>query len=522
MASGKLSPRQKMINLMYLIFIAMLALNMSKEVLAAFGLMNEKLEASNNKVTENNLAFLENLETKASEDAAKYEELYKDAQKIKQLSKEYYDYLEDLKTQMVKDIEDPSDYQVMDKSDYLDQKFFQGDNLAPQGKEFMKRITDYRSQVSAILGDGFPDVKDALNARFKTGEEDGKVERRDGAKVDWINYHYEGFPLIASLTKLTSIQSDIKATEEAALKAMLQGELTSQVSLSNFSTLLDTEKSAFYSGEKFQGSIVLGKTDKSAKPVRAELTLDGRKLSEGRDYQLEEGGVKLLIGAGSPGDHTISGILVYMQDGNEKEVPVKNSFSTISKPNAALIAADKMNVVYRGVSNPMSITIPGIPNNKVSASAAGLSKRSGSSYVMNPGKGRTVTITASGTLPDGQRVSSRSEFRIKDIPRPAGAVRGETGSTKMPRRNLEISSVSAVLEDFDFDLNLAIGGFKFKVPGQPTVVVKGGKLDSRAKSALKRAKRGDAVQIFDIQAYITNNKSYKLKKVSPVIVEITN
>ena len=181
-----------------------------------------------------------------------------------------------------------------------------------------------------------------------------------------------------------------------------------------------------------------------------------------------------------------------------------------------------MNVVYRGVSNPMTISIPGIPSNKVSASAPGLAKRSGSSYVMNPGKGRTVTITASGTLPDGQRVSSRSEFRIKDIPRPAGSIRGEAGSTKMPRRNLEIATVGALLEDFDFDLNLAVSGFKFKVPGQPTVAVNGNKLDSRAKSALKRAKRGDAVQIFDINAYITNNKSYKLKKVSPVVVEITN
>ena len=522
MASGKLSPRQKMINLMYLICIAMLALNMSKEVLAAFGLMNEKLEASNNKTTENNNTFLASLETKAEEDAAKYQELYKDAQKIKQISQEYYDWLEQLKKEMVTEIDNPKDYQVMDKSDYLDQKFFQGDNLASTGKEFMKRITDYRTQVAAILGDGFPDVKDATNARFQTGDANGKVERRDGIKVDWIQYHYEGFPLIASLTKLTSLQSDIKATEESALKAMLQGELTSQVSLTNFSTLIESEKSAFYSGEKFQGSLVLGKTDKSAKPVRAELKLDGRTMKEGRDYQLEEGGVKLLIGAGSPGDHQIAGTLTYMQDGVETEVPVKNTFSTISKPNAALIAADKMNVVYRGVANPMSITIPGIPNNKVSASAPGLSKRSGSSYIMNPGTGRTVTITASGTLPDGQRVSSRSEFRIKDIPRPAGAVRGETGSTKMPRRNLEISTVGAVLEDFDFDLNLAISGFKFKVPGQPTVNVKGNKLDNRAKSALKRAKRGDAVQIFDINAFITNNKSYKLKKVSPVIIEITN
>ena len=511
-----------MINLMYLIFIAMLALNMSKEVLAAFGLMNAKLEASNEKASENNQAFLASLETKAGEDAAKYAELYSDAQQIKQLSQEYFDWLEALKAEMVEGIEDPTDYQVMDKSDYLDQKFFQGDNLGPTGKEFMQRINDYRTKVVGILGDGFPDVKDAVVTRFQTGDENGKVEKRDGTKQDWINYHYEGFPLIASLTKLTSLQSDIKATEEAALKAMLQGELTSQVSLSNFSTLLEPAKSAFYAGERFEGDIVLGKTDKSAKPVRADISLDGRKLSEGKDYELKEGGVKLLVSAGSAGDHEITGNLYYMQDGEEKEVPVKTAFATISKPNAAVIAADKMNVVYRGVANPMTISIPGIPDNKVNASAPGLSKRSGSKYVMNPGTGREVTIVATGTLPDGTPIRTPSTFRIKDIPRPTGAIRGETGSVKMPRRNLEISTVGVALEDFDFDLNLGVSGFKFKVPGQPTVNVNGNKLDARAKSALKRAKRGDAVQIFDIQAYITNNRSYKLKKVSPVIIEITN
>ena len=79
-----------------------------------------------------------------------------------------------------------------------------------------------------------------------------------------------------------------------------------------------------------------------------------------------------------------------------------------------------------------------------------------------------------------------------------------------------------MLEDFDFDLNMAISGFKLKVPGQPTVEVNGNKLDARAKAALRRAGRGDAIQIFDIEAYITNNRSYKLKKVSPVVVEITN
>ncbi|AZQ60319.1 gliding motility protein GldM [Maribacter sp. MJ134] len=520
MAGGKATPRQKMINLMYLIFIAMLALNMSKEVLAAFGIMNEKLETSNEQTTASNNAFLESLGTKASEDAAKYDKLYQNAQKIKAMSQEYYDYLEGLKTGMKEGLEDATDYARMDNSDYLDQTLFQGDNLSEEGKKFMSNLTGYRDQVAAIVP---PALKQSVIDRFQTGDENGKVEKRDGTKQDWINYHYEGYPLVASLAKLTALQADVKITEEAALKSMLAGELTSQVSLSNFATSLKASKSAFYSGEKYDGKIIISKTDKSSTPVRAELTLDGRKLVDGKDYKLEAGGVKMLIGAGRPGDHQIVGNIYFKQDGEEVEVPVENSFATISKPNAALIAADKMNVVYRGVANPMSISIPGIADSKVNASATGLKRRQGSSYTMIPGKGREVTITASGTTSEGTKVGPfNTKFRIKDIPRPEGTVSKQAGSIKLPRRNVEIATISAQLDDFDFDLNLAVSGFKFKVPGQPTISVKGNKLDSRAKSALKRAKRGDVVQIFDVNAYITNNKSYKLKKVSPVVIEITN
>ncbi|GAB4508490.1 MAG: gliding motility protein GldM [Allomuricauda sp.] len=523
MAGGKQTPRQKMINLMYLIFIAMLALNMSKEVLAAFGLMNEKLETSNTNMADNNSNFFASLETKASENAEEYGDLYEDAQQIKQLSDNYYSYLEGLKKEMTADLEDPKDYVVMDKSDYLDQKFFQGDNLGPEGKKFMEQIETYREGViNALPAEGFESLKSAVKTRFATGGEDGKVEKRDGTRQDWINYHFEGFPLVASLTKMTQLQADIKTTEQEVLKTLLEGELTEAVSLTNFVSDLKAPKTAYYAGEKYNGKIMVSKTDKTSTPVKAELTLDGRPLTEGKDYELEAGGIKMLISAGTPGDHTIKGTMTFMQDGEEVPVEVNNTFATISMPNAAVISADKMNVVYRGVANPMTISIPGIPDNKVNASAPGLTRRSGSQYIMNPGTGRSVTITASGTLPDGKGISTKSEFRIKDIPRPSGTVRGESGSIKMPRNNLEIATVSAMLEDFDFDLNLAVSEFKFKVPGQPTVVVKGNKLDSRAKSVLRRADRGESVQIFDIQAYITNNKSYKLKKVSPVVVELTN
>ncbi len=195
--------------------------------------------------------------------------LLEEFKKIKGLSADYFNYLQQLKEDMMSQVEDPKDYQVMDNGDYLDQRFFPGDKVSAEGAEFLKRLTDYRSQVPAILPESMGNVKASVKTRFETGDANGKVEKRDGTKVDWMNYHFEGYPLVASLTKITSLQADVKATEEAALKAMLQGQLSSEVSMTNYTTLLQQEKSAFYAGEKFAGSIVLGRTDNSTKPDRA-------------------------------------------------------------------------------------------------------------------------------------------------------------------------------------------------------------------------------------------------------------
>src|SRR5690606_36449987 len=135
-------------------------------------------------------------------------------------------------------------------------------------------------------------------------------------------------------------------------------------------TLMETSKSAYFNGEQFEGQIVLGRKDASTKPSRVELTLDGRKLDPSQ-YSIEEGKVKLKIGAGAVGEHKIGGKLIFAQDGEEVEVPVEQSFATVAKSNSATISADKMNVVYRGVKNPMTISFAGIADNNVNASAEG-------------------------------------------------------------------------------------------------------------------------------------------------------
>jgi len=319
------------------------------------------------------------------------------------------------------------------------------------------------------------------------------------------------------------MQNDIRLTESDVLNALLGKELEagSKVTKDNYITLLKTEKGAYYQGETFDGSVLLGRKGGAQNPNEVRISLDGKALTESQ-YELIPGGIKLKVDAGRPGDHKLSGDLVFKNNGIESRIPVDQMYSVIAKPNSAVISADKMNVVYRGVSNPMTISIPGIPDNKINASAPGLKRLKGSKFIMNPGKGREIKITASGTLPDGQRVSTSTKFRIKDIPRPTGTVRGQMGTIKIPKNNLSIATIGAVLDDFDFDIKLKTVSFKFKVPGQATISVSGSKLDTKAKGALRRAKAGQSVQIFDIKVQNPNNPSYRFKKVSPVICEIVN
>jgi gliding motility-associated protein GldM len=284
-----------------------------------------------------------------------------------------------------------------------------------------------------------------VEARFFTGDENDNIVNRDGMDEPWFNNNFQGFPLISSLAKFAIMQNDIRQTEHDVFATLMGKELkmSSNVNESNYISLLKTEKGAYYQGETFDGSIVLGRKGGAQNPNRVELSLDGRPLSD-NDYDLIAGGIKLKVGAGSPGDHEITGDLVFLNDGVESKIPVNQSFAVISKPNSAVISADKMNVVYRGVENPMTISIPGIPDNKVAASAPGLRKVRGSKYNMIPGKGREVNISASGTLPDGKKVSTVTNFRIKDIPAPQGTVRKQSGSFTLPKSSLEISTIGVL------------------------------------------------------------------------------
>ncbi len=516
MASGKLSPRQKMINLMYLVLIAMLALNMSKEVLTAFGIMNDKFVENNQTSAQKNDEFLSKIAQKAKDEPQQYSVINSKAKNISKVSKDFYAYLETVKEQVEAPyVEDKVDgvlpYESMDKGDHVDEKWFKGDKMSDEGEKVVAAFDKYRNDMNGLLGEGNKALKDILMSKFNTEP----IKAKDGATKLWLDYNFKGFPSIASLAKLSAMQSDVKSLESEVLSRLLSGKQEEALSFSNYRAIVIPEKTAFFSGENFKGRVVLGRVDDSTKPNSVEL--NGEQVDK---KNFKDGGVVLDFPAGAVGERDLKGKFVFLENGKPVEVAIESSYAVVPKPNSATISADKMNVVYRGIPNPMTISFAGISSDKVNASAPGL-RKSGKGYLMTPSKGREVSINVTGTLPDGSKVSDKKKFRIKDIPRPAAAVSGQAGAIKKSKNSLKSATVSAVLEDFVFDLKLKVNSFKFKVPGQPTIICNGRKLNARAQSALARAKRGDAVQIFGLKASVVGSP-IKLKDASPCIIELSN
>jgi len=523
MAGGKLSARQKMINLMYLVFIAMMAMNMSKEVLSAFGAMDAKFESTNKFTTASNENLLKGLALKAEEKPAEFRVVANKAAQIKSISDKFNSFLESLK----KDLIEGGGYEIengnlpaekMDNGDYLDEKWFTGDRLTKVGQEVMRTFEKYKSDIKEVLGDdvNYTIAVENLDNRFDYSD----IKPEEGAKLSYLDYNFKGFPAIASHAKLTSIQNDVKTTEANLYNVFLGNSLEEAVTLKNYQAIVIPDKNAFFAGEKFQGKVVLGKYA-SVTPVK--LKVNGNEMTLTEEGAIDSlGNARLNFTTGSVGENQVKGTFTFMEKGEELPIEFTGNYVVVPRPNSATISADKMNVVYRGVVNPMTISFAGVSDNKVNANAVGLKKLSNGKYEMRPQSGREVTINVTATLDDGSKVGDKKTFRIKDLPKPLGKFNGQVGNAKLPRNNVEIGKLSADFgDDFDFTLPINIVSFTMKVPGKPSVNVNGNRLNTAAKNALRSARRGDIVQFINIKAQAPNNP-IRIKTVTPVVVELSN
>ncbi|UUV21926.1 type IX secretion system motor protein PorM/GldM [Paenimyroides aestuarii] len=512
MASGKQTPRQKMINLMYLVFIAMMALNMSKEVLTAFGLMNEKFESANANAEDTNKVLLAGLAMKAEDEPARYTDPYEKAKQVEKLSTEFYNYIGSLKSDATKGFEIDSEtnklpYEQMDKGQTIDYGWFEGEGLSAKGKEIMGRIAKYKSDFKAIVGN---DVKykflvDDIEKRFNTSD----VKNKDGKDIPYLDYHFKGYPAVSSLAYLSSMQNDVRQLEHEAYNLFLGNSLKQAASMKHYQAMVIPDKAVYYQGEPIKYKVVLGRYDTSTVPT--SVVVNGATIPQSR---IKAGQVEGTSTASGLGEHKFTGKFTFMEDGEPIVVDILNSnYMVVSRPSSATISADKMNVVYIGLDNPISITVEGITSDKVTASATNgsLRKIGNGKFMFKPTAGKEAVITATGTMPDGKAISSKQVFRIKPLPRPRGFIRNEPNA-KGPASNFAISTVTAKMEDFDFDVTLRVTQYTIVFPGIGSQTVNGGgALPPEVQAKANRLRPGDVVRI--------TNMKVKLVEAPEVIVK---
>ena len=181
-----------------------------------------------------------------------------------------------------------------------------------------------------------------------------------------------------------------------------------------------------------------------------------------------------------------------------------------------------MNVVYRGLNNPLSVSFAGVPDNKVSVTTdakSSISKTSNGKYLLVPKKGFITNISAAATLDDGSRVISTKEFRIKDIPSPVGKISGKTGVVKLNKNDM-ILQVLASFEDFVYDLKASVFSFDLTVSGKPSITVTSDKLNKDAVAAIRSAPKKSTVTIENIKVSVSGVAL--TFEAQPIIIKLTN
>mgnify|MGYP001167953199 FL=1 len=514
--AGKETPRQKMINMMYLIFIAMLALNLSKQILQSFGTMNEELTETNVELVERNQQFMQGLEEKAQEQAEKYLSLKMKADSIREISTGLYDYLESIKEGAFASAESKGisrdNYSKLDNTAYYTSLFFDGENYKEAGQDFLNQMNNFRNDFVQIASSDpkLVSIGDEVDSKFSTND----VEVLDGKPRKYLDYHYKDMPLIVGITKLSLLQSTLQNIEAQLLSTMLEGKLKIEASLTNFDAIVVPDKNAFFFGENFTGRIILGKNDPTLKADK--VIINGAELGE---ESMQEGQTIIEFPAGAIGEREITGEFQFTEEGELITIPVTSKYAVVPKPNNATISADKMNTVYQGVSNPFTISFAGIPANKVTARTPGLKKgktifERGRKKTLNgpndyeldlskpikelAGK-RELDILVIGELPSGEMVSSKVKFNIKPLPTPFGSVDGANPEV-LTKANFKGARITAGFgESFNFELALRVQSFKLTVEGVGSFDCTGNELSAAAKRAIDRAGRNSLVRISDIK-----------------------
>jgi gliding motility-associated protein GldM len=493
MAGGKETPRQRMIGILYLVLLGLIALEVPDSLLDAFKNIGDSLNASKTNVKtgiDNTFEAFE--KTKLIQEPERAKVPYAKAQTAKQLADKLDNYIEYLKKTLVKESGGMSaatnDYAGREGVDYSVDLMV---DRRKNGYDLHKKIDSTRNALMNLL-----DPKDRVGMDLSLQATPPKP-RTGFPNKNWEEANFgEGIPMGAAMTSLIKIQSDVKNSENEVVKKLLGKVDQAQVNLDQFNAVAVAPSSYILAGQPYTAQVFLTASDSRSTP---DITVDGARLQT-------SGGKGQYSVMTSEGIHTWEGTIVVKQtDGNTKTYKTGPQTYQVAKPSA-VVSPDKMNVLYIGVPNPVSVSAPGIPKEKlhISIGSGSISGSAGHYTATVSTISDNDMVTVSGEVNGKNMVLGSTKFRVKRIPDPkaqfAGKSDGTTSSVNIKAQN----RVFAKLDNFDFDATFNVTRFTLIVvkPRQDPISIQttGADLSSAQRTALNSIGPGSTVIFKDIIA----------------------
>lgn len=491
-----------MINLMYIVLTAMLALNVSSDVLNGFTQVEEGLKRTNSNVEQRNAAILNTLEAFAAQNPEKGQVWLNKATEVRRVTDSMYQKIDSLKQLIVVEADgrngDVNDIQNRDNLEAASVVMLSG--ARPRGASLRSSIENYRQYISALM----PDSIKRENV-IKALTTDPVLRKGTLGKQSWEESKFDNQPVVAAVTLLTKLQNDLKYAEGEALQALLANVDAGDVRVNELNAFVIPQSRFVMRGGKYSANIVLAAVDTTARPT---VYINGNRL--GNDRGLYE------LTTGSTGTFDYKGYLeVPRGDGTMSRHPFQSSY-TVIEPTAT-VSATMMNVLYAGIDNPISISVPGVAMSGVSATMTnGTLTRSGDHWVARPSKvGEDATVTVNADIDGRSTTVASMKFRVRKLPDPTPYItykdaNGNNATYKGGGRGipkallLAAPGIGAAIDDELLNINFKVLSFEtvfFDSMGNAIPEVsQGDQFSQRQKDSFRRLSRGKRFYISRVKA----------------------
>ena len=471
------TPRQKMINMMYIVLTAMLALNVAAEVLDAFKVVDSSLIQTLKTVDMKNAQVYASFNQAYAENAAKVGEWKNKADLVKEKTNEMVSYISLVKENLVKD----SGYKLAGNENPVQTNDFyliteSGDTLILNKKddlnapsEYMitqknatvlkEKIDNYRDTLVRLIGEDDKELRNTVLSALDTS--DPPVDLKEGGESkSWETEYFLDKPLIAILTLLSKIQIDIKNSEADLINYLYAQIDAGSFPFNKLGAQVIPNSNVILQGDEYVAEVFLAAEDTTQQP---EILINNRQAP------VKDGKATYKIKTSEAGVFSWSGLIKYKTpEGLVKSYPFKQEYQ-VTRPSVTM-SATRMNVFYKGLDNPFDVGGGGIPRENLQVTMTnGKIIKHGAKYIIRPNDvdemGRRTKVSVYANIGGDKRLLGTTDWRVKRVPDPVAQVAGKSGGTIKKERLLVEQGVMAVLVDFDFDFKYTITQFNLEVPG---------------------------------------------------------